>query len=36
VADGTNDVVLGAGADRMVLVAQTPAGPQMYIGRRAR
>ena len=34
--DQTNGVVLGAGPDRMVLVVQTPAGPQVYLGRRAR
>jgi hypothetical protein len=32
----TSGVILGAGSDRMVLVVQTPAGPQAYIGRRAR
>jgi hypothetical protein len=35
-ADQASDVVLGAGPDRMVLMVQTPAGPQAYIGRRAR
>jgi hypothetical protein len=35
-ADQASGVVLGAGPDRMVLVVQTPAGPQVHIGRRAR
>jgi hypothetical protein len=35
-ADQASRLVLGAGPDRMVLVVQTPAGPQAYIGRRAR
>jgi hypothetical protein len=35
-ADQASGVVLGAGPDWMVLVVQTPAGPQVYLGRRAR
>jgi hypothetical protein len=35
-ADQASGVVLGADPDRIVLVVQTPAGPQVYIGRRVR
>jgi hypothetical protein len=35
-ADRASGVVLGAGPDRLVLAVQTPAGPQLRLGRRAR
>jgi hypothetical protein len=35
-ADQSSGVILSVGPDRMVLVAQTPGGPQVYTGRRAR
>jgi hypothetical protein len=34
--DRASGVVLGAGPDRLVLAVQTPAGPQLRLGRRAR
>jgi hypothetical protein len=35
-ADQASAVVLGPGPDRLVLVVQTPAGPQVHLGRRSR
>jgi hypothetical protein len=35
-ADRASGVVLGASPDRLVLAVQTPAGPQLHLGRRAR
>jgi hypothetical protein len=35
-ADRASAVVLGPGSDRLVLVVQTPAGPQVHLGRRSR
>jgi hypothetical protein len=35
-ADRASGVVLGASPDRLVLAVQTPAGPQLRLGRRAR
>jgi hypothetical protein len=35
-ADLASGVVLGAGPDRLVLAVQTPAGPQLCLGRRGR
>ena len=35
-ADRASGVVLGASPDRLVMAVQTPAGPQLRLGRRAR